>query len=330
MLCMDIEPFTSGSSRCDMKKRIIRDKLVEYKCLCGNQGEWNGKRLVLQLDHINGVRNDNRLVNLRFLCPNCHSQQPTTSRRKSTDVIFENREKILSLAREGSNIRTIIVTLGLHEGSGIYNAIRRLLSMNGVEFHSYDSPTLDNPYPYRRKTARPDREELAAMIETMPLAHIARHYNMVDNGIRRWIEAYGLKTKPRGFWKGQKGRRSKIQWPSKACLEKDVWDTPVNNLAKIYGVSGVAIHRRCEMLNIATPPRGYWNRRKSGLSHEEALQPIPPKIQRPPTLTDEQVRVVRSALTEGKESYRKIGKRVGCNHTLISAIHRGERYAHVI
>lgn len=40
---------------------------------CGNIGEWQGQKLVLQLDHINGKNNDHRIENLRFLCPNCHS-----------------------------------------------------------------------------------------------------------------------------------------------------------------------------------------------------------------------------------------------------------------
>ena len=39
--------------------------------------EWLGNPLALQLDHINGVNNDHRLTNLRFLCPNCHSQTDT-------------------------------------------------------------------------------------------------------------------------------------------------------------------------------------------------------------------------------------------------------------
>ena len=36
-----------------------------------------GKKIVLQLDHINGINTDNTIKNLRFLCPNCHSQTPT-------------------------------------------------------------------------------------------------------------------------------------------------------------------------------------------------------------------------------------------------------------
>ena len=44
---------------------------------CGLPDEWQGKRLVLEIDHVNGRHNDNRPENLRFLCPNCHSQTET-------------------------------------------------------------------------------------------------------------------------------------------------------------------------------------------------------------------------------------------------------------
>lgn len=67
-----------------LKKRLVLLNLLEYKCIiCGNIGEWNERKLVLQLDHINGVHNDHRLENLRFLCPNCHTQTSTFSGRNS-------------------------------------------------------------------------------------------------------------------------------------------------------------------------------------------------------------------------------------------------------
>ena len=70
----------SKIARHSVKSRIIKDSLIEYKCaICGNTGEWNDQKLVLQLDHINCINNDNRLENLRFLCPNCHSQTKTYS-----------------------------------------------------------------------------------------------------------------------------------------------------------------------------------------------------------------------------------------------------------
>lgn len=71
----------SSYSRSHLKNRIIKENILEYKCSeCNNKGEWNNKKLTLQLDHKNGIHNDNRLENLRFLCPNCHSQTETFCR----------------------------------------------------------------------------------------------------------------------------------------------------------------------------------------------------------------------------------------------------------
>jgi 5-methylcytosine-specific restriction endonuclease McrA len=53
--------------------RLARKHLAPYVCgECRNLGVHNGKPLTLHLDHINGVHDDNRLENLRWLCPNCH------------------------------------------------------------------------------------------------------------------------------------------------------------------------------------------------------------------------------------------------------------------
>ena len=81
-----VSPYTFNQIFCEnsivhrstAKAWILRENLINYSCaICHNGGEWRGEELGLRLDHINGVNNDNRLENLRFLCPNCDSQTPT-------------------------------------------------------------------------------------------------------------------------------------------------------------------------------------------------------------------------------------------------------------
>ena len=72
------ETYTRNSPHFHIRSRFFKDNIVEYKCkLCGLNNSWNGKELTLELDHINGDRYDNRIENLRWLCPNCHSQTET-------------------------------------------------------------------------------------------------------------------------------------------------------------------------------------------------------------------------------------------------------------
>lgn len=73
---------SSYSNIASLKRRLISEGILEYKCIqCGNIGKWNDKPLSLQLEHINGINNDNRKENLCFLCPNCHSQTDTYAGR---------------------------------------------------------------------------------------------------------------------------------------------------------------------------------------------------------------------------------------------------------
>lgn len=80
------------TSRVAVKRRFKQTlKPEEIKCSSCHIGEWwNGKHLVLQLEHKNGIKDDHSYDNLRLLCPNCHSQTETFSRphkvRKNKDV----------------------------------------------------------------------------------------------------------------------------------------------------------------------------------------------------------------------------------------------------
>ena len=61
----------------DLKRRLIRVGLKEAACEMCHGTQWNGRPIPLELDHVNGRSDDNRLENLRILCPNCHAQTPT-------------------------------------------------------------------------------------------------------------------------------------------------------------------------------------------------------------------------------------------------------------
>jgi len=59
---------------------------IEYKCAnCGQRDRWKGKSLMLEMDHIDGNRRNNKVENLRWLCPNCHSQTETFRRRNGRE-----------------------------------------------------------------------------------------------------------------------------------------------------------------------------------------------------------------------------------------------------
>lgn len=60
-----------------LKQRLINETSIAYKCAICGIDSWLNQSLCLHLDHINGINNDNRIENLRFLCPNCHSQTST-------------------------------------------------------------------------------------------------------------------------------------------------------------------------------------------------------------------------------------------------------------
>ncbi|WP_328452019.1 HNH endonuclease [Streptomyces sp. NBC_00386] len=78
-------PEHAGRTNRAQLHRALTEVGVPYACAsCGNTGEWLGRRITLQIDHINGDWHDNRRENLRYLCPNCHALTDTWCRQKET------------------------------------------------------------------------------------------------------------------------------------------------------------------------------------------------------------------------------------------------------
>ena len=127
----DIFVANSNSSKSYVRNLVIKKKLIAYKCqLCSNDGQWNEKTLKLQLDHINGDPRDQRIENLRFLCPNCHSQTDTYC---SGNKKFVAKQKVtdeqiwLEFQKMDGNINKALHNLGIENGRN-YARVYKIIS----------------------------------------------------------------------------------------------------------------------------------------------------------------------------------------------------------
>lgn len=147
--------------RKNLKRRLISSGKIEYKCLkCGNLGEWMGEKIILQLEHKNGINNDNRIENLCFLCPNCHSQTKTYSGKNS-----KHKKNIYLCSCGLERDKNAKVCLKCYRDKVIEEQTR---------------------LPLLKK------DELEKLLVELPVIRIAEKFSVSDRTIRNYCEKWGI------------------------------------------------------------------------------------------------------------------------------------------
>lgn len=162
----------SNHSRCGIKRRILASKTIPHECaLCKTGPLWNGQELALELDHINQINNDNRIENLRFLCPNCHSQV-TNAHRKN------NKKSV-------KDILTNTCNCGNVKWKKSYRC-RKCSSKNNAMIARNFTRRFD-----------PSKEELEFQLQqhTYNMRATGRHYGVSDNAVRKRCRLLGVSWK---------------------------------------------------------------------------------------------------------------------------------------
>lgn len=109
------------------KRKLVIHR-QDYKCNRCGINDWQGEKISLEVDHINGIRTDDSRGNLEALCPNCHSITKTWRGRNKSGVRVTD-EEILAAFQNCANIRQTLIYLGLAPRGGNYDRVKRIIGL---------------------------------------------------------------------------------------------------------------------------------------------------------------------------------------------------------
>lgn len=225
----EVFSINSKASTGRVKKIILTEKLIEYKCKECGIFEWNNKIIILELDHVNGIRNDHRLKNLRLLCPNCHSQTETFRGRNINNGIKKiSNEDILTELKKGITIRQSLLNLNLAPLGGNYKRVNKIIYDNNFIYEktkdkikkvkkekiikekskcincNNDCNSRNTKFCCREcyksykkiENNIPSIEDiLIAFKKLKSFVQVGKYFNISDNGLRKWCINYKIMDK---------------------------------------------------------------------------------------------------------------------------------------
>lgn len=150
---------------------ILKHKLYEAglkKEQCENCGiiDWDGKKLLFHMDHIDGNKRNNKIDNLRILCPNCHSQTETYGKIKS--------ETLKKMKQDASENRPKCECGAVMWKYGKTGLCRKCYI---IKFP-----------PFKKVSNRPSVEQLQREIQEIGYKAVGRKYGVSDNAVRKWLK----------------------------------------------------------------------------------------------------------------------------------------------
>ena len=159
--------------------------------LCKMGPQWNGQYLQHHVDHINGDPTDNRQGNLRYLCPNCHTQTPNYAGKGSS-------------YRKSCPCGALILKCSSH--------------CNACKSSESSYKNLPTPTP---KIEWPTAEVLKEDVWSRPATSIARDLGVSSNAVKKHCRKLGITLPGRGYWQKQESSRLRDSEPKVFCIKCD-------------------------------------------------------------------------------------------------------------
>lgn len=175
-------------NRAQLKKKLYYEGLKQPICEKCKQGEWwFGEKITLIIDHINGISDDNRLENLRILCPNCNATLPThcgKNQKNKSSALYNCKTCVCGKKLRYNNVSGFCITCL----RGEKNPTKYCLCGKQIKWLSNNCTECQGKK--RRRVERPKYVDLIKKINDFGYSETGRQYGVSDNAIRKWIRYY--------------------------------------------------------------------------------------------------------------------------------------------